>query len=231
MLLALTLTTLTLTGLGVFVWYLVAAPSSQLLGASLSRGNRSSNAIALTFDDGPGHDTPAILDLLKQRGIVATFFLCGENVERHPDLARRIAEEGHEIGNHTYSHLRMLWKSPGRMMLEIERTQRVIAHRTGQAPQVFRPPYGLRWFGLFPVLESAALKNVMWSVNAKDWKRPAGEIAVSVLKGAQPGAIVLLHDGVPPQESGDRKPTVQALGEILGSLGTRYQFVRVSQMF
>ena len=229
-----------LTAFGVLFWYVVAAPASQVLGRTLVCGRPSealrqggaadSGKIALTFDDGPGEATPLVLDMLKQAGIRATFFLCGENVERYPETARRIAEEGHEIGNHTYSHPRLLWRSPGKIAWEIERAQKIIAHRTGRKPALFRPPYGLRWFGLFQILARNQLTAVMWSVNSFDWKLPVEQIVRRVLRGVQPGAIVLFHDGVPPRQSGNRKATVAALGEVLRELGGRYRFVKVSEL-
>ena len=219
-----------LTGLGFLVWYAVAAPGSQVLGKSLVRGPLGSGKLALTFDDGPGEETPAILDLLRQAGIRATFFLCGQNVERYPDLARRIAEEGHEIGNHTYAHPRLLGRTPGRIAWEIERAQRIIARRTGRTPTLFRPPYGLRWFGLFPVLRRNGLTSVMWSVNSLDWKLSREQVVTRVLREEQPGAIILFHDGVPPRKSGNRRVTVEALRDILHATPGRYQCVPVSEL-
>ena len=214
---------------GVAVWYAVAAPESQWLGPVLGRGPSDSRAVALTFDDGPGEQTPAILDILRDHGVRATFFLCGSNVERFPALARRIADEGHGIGNHTYSHPRLLGRSPGRIALEIDRAQRVIFHRTGCQPSLFRPPYGLRWFGLFPILARNGMTAVMWSVNSLDWRLTARQIVERVLGQTRPGSIIVLHDGVPPRARGDRSATVEALPEILRELGTRYRLVTVSE--
>ena len=219
-----------LAGFGVLFWYVVAAPRSQVLGKTLVCGPPDSGKIALTFDDGPGEATPLILDILKKAGIRATFFLCGQNVERFPIYARRIAEEGHEIGNHTYSHPRFLWKTPGKIAWEIERAQNVIAHHSGCQPKLFRPPYGIRWFGLFPILNRNQMRVIMWSVNSKDWRSPTSRIVSRVRRGITPGAIILLHDGVPPHQSGDRSATVEAVGKILEALGERYPFVPVSEM-
>jgi peptidoglycan/xylan/chitin deacetylase (PgdA/CDA1 family) len=184
----------------------------------------------LTFDDGPGEDTPQVLEILKLAGVRSTFFLCGSNVARYPDLARRIAEEGHEIGNHTYSHPRLLGRSPGKMLWEIDRAQRVIEHYTGCKPQWFRPPYGLRWFGLSQVLRQQNLRTVMWSVNGRDWKVPPERIRERILKEARRGSIILLHDAPPPGEKGDRKATVEALPDVLAALSCSYKFVTVSEM-
>jgi peptidoglycan/xylan/chitin deacetylase (PgdA/CDA1 family) len=219
-----------LTALGFLVWYVVAAPGSQVLGRSLVCGPPDSNKIALTFDDGPGKATPAVLDLLKQANIRATFFLCGQNVERYPELARRIAEEGHEIGNHTYSHPRLLGRTPGKIAYEIESAQTIIAHHTGHKPTLFRPPYGLRWFGLFSILKRNGLTSVMWSVNSLDWKLSVDQIVARVLGGIRPGAIVLFHDGVPPRKSADREAMVEALRVILHAILGRFRCVPVSEL-
>ena len=219
-----------LTALGVLVWYVVAAPGSQVLGKSLVCGAPNSGKIALTFDDGPGEATPAVLELLRNAQVRATFFLCGQNVERYPELARRIAEEGHEIGNHTYSHPRLLGRTPGKIAWEIEQAQRVIAHGTGREPTLFRPPYGLRWFGLFPILERNGLTSVMWSVNSRDWKRSHEEISRRVVDETGPGAIILFHDGVPPGKSADRQATVEALRDVLHATMGRFKFVMVSEL-
>ena len=216
--------------IGLLTSYALVAPGSQVLGRTLVRGDGKEPAVALTFDDGPGEATPAILDVLKRTGIRATFFLCAQNVERYPELARRIAAEGHEIGNHTYSHPNLFWKSPGKIAWEIQQAQRVIEQHTGRRPSVFRPPYGVRWFGLFPILATHGLKTVMWSVSGVDWKWPAERIVRRVVERTRPGSIILLHDGVPQKEGGNRAATAQALPEIVRSLGERFRFVAVSEM-
>jgi peptidoglycan/xylan/chitin deacetylase (PgdA/CDA1 family) len=170
------------------------------------------------------------LQILKHAGVHATFFLCGSNVERYPELARRIAEEGHEIGNHTYSHPRLLGRTPGKILWEISRAQRVIEHHTGETPRLFRPPYGLRWVGLFRILEQQKMSAVMWSVNGRDWKASSERIADRVLRRTGPGAIILLHDALPPGARGDRQATVKALPMILNTLGPSYRFVTVSEL-
>jgi len=222
-------------GIAAALGHAIANTRCQWLGPTLVQSASSGNKIALTFDDGPGVETPAILDLLRQAGVRATFFLCGHNVERFPDHARRIAAEGHEIGNHTYSHPWLIGRTPGRIAYEVNRAQQVIARHTGLQPRLFRPPHGLRWFGLFPILAQKQMMLAMWSVNGMDWKFPASRIADRVLQGAQPGSVILLHDGIPPRESGDRKTTrkttIEALKKILPSLTQQYEPVTVSEMF
>jgi peptidoglycan/xylan/chitin deacetylase (PgdA/CDA1 family) len=216
--------------LGALLSYAAVAPGSQLLGRTLVRGDGISPKIALTFDDGPGEATPLILDILKDAGIRATFFLCGQNAERFPELARRIADEGHEIGNHTYSHPHMAWKTPGRFAWEITRAQDAIERAAGHRPKLFRPPYGERWFGLFPVLMGNGLATVMWSVSGADWRFSAARIAKRVMKKVKPGSIILLHDGMPPGERGNRLATIEALRNIIPPLMEQYRFVTVSEL-
>jgi peptidoglycan-N-acetylglucosamine deacetylase len=230
-LLALTCLVIFLIGVGAIASYALVAPGSQLLGKTLVSGDGQRPEICLTFDDGPGASTPVILDILKRTGVRATFFLLGQNVERYPELARRIAAEGHEIGNHSYSHPYLFWKTPGRILWEITRAQRVIEQETGRQPKLFRPPYGVRWFGLFPILASSNLTPVMWSVSSVDWRFRAARIVDRVCRRAKAGSIILLHDGVPQKEGGERRATAEALEKILQKLQGRYQFVAISEMF
>ncbi len=217
--------------LGWLVWYLVAAPDSQIICPTLVAGPRDRQAIALTFDDGPGEETPRILDILREHQINATFFLCGQNVERYPEIARRIAEERHAIGNHAYSHRRFLWRSPGWIKQEIERAQRaIVQHTHATSPVLFRPPYGLRWFGLAPILRSLGMQAIMWEVNSLDWKSSPAEIASRVARETRPGSIILLHDGVPPKVSGTRANTADALPAIIAELTPRFRFVTIAEL-
>ena len=220
-----------LGALAAIFYYAVAAPSTQWLGRTRVRGNPSAAIIALTFDDGPGEATPHVLEILRKAGVRATFFLCGQNVERFPEHARSIVAAGHEIGNHTHSHPYLLWKTPGKIAWEIDRAQEVIASQTRYRPRLFRPPYGLRWFGLFSILHRREMTAVMWSVSGRDWRLPATGIAECILRKTNAGSIILLHDGCPPGKRGDRRQTAEALEEIVRVLSERYQFVTVSEMF
>ena len=180
---------------GVFLWYAATVPSSRVFGPQLVKGPAHSNYIALTFDDGPSVPyTGQILDLLGERNVKATFFVCGQNVELYPELARRIVAEGHSIGNHTYSHPFLYLLGPRAMSEEIDRTQSIIEEATGVRPKLFRPPYGIRWFGLSRILVERGLTLVQWSVTGYDWKNRREEIVAAALKGLQPGAIMLFHD-------------------------------------
>ncbi|MDH3228705.1 MAG: polysaccharide deacetylase family protein [Alphaproteobacteria bacterium] len=181
------------------------------------RGTRfrtDAGAIALTFDDGPHPErTPAILDLLAGADAKATFFLVGERAAEHPEIVRRIAREGHEIGNHSWSHPWMPKLSAGRIETELLRCQEVIAGITQQAPRIVRPPYGSRDFRFYRIASRLGLTPALWSLDSLDW---TGASAARVLKRsrrAKGGDIVLLHDGNPRAES-----TIPALRHWLAEL-------------
>lgn len=191
---------------------------SDWFGKALRRLPAGAQCAALTFDDGPSVPyTEQILDALRERNIKATFFLCGQNVERYPEVARRIVREGHVIGNHSYSHPYFYLLGRKRMAEEIDRTQSAIERITGVRPKFFRPPFGIRWFGLEQILRERELKMVLWSGTGFDWKKSREEIVASTLNALQAGAVVLLHDGhgVRFGEKVNRKETVAALPQIL----------------
>lgn len=181
---------------GLLFWYTCSWPRSQILGPVIGRGPTGRRQIALTFDDGPLLPyTQEILEILKSHQIRATFFLCGKNVEQYSEIVRRIHLEGHTIGNHTWSHPYLYLTGRKRIMEEIDRTQQVIRDATGHTPKLFRPPYGGRWFGLYPLLKERGMHLVQWSVSSNDWKMGADAVVRTVQSKLQPGAIVLLHDG------------------------------------
>jgi len=182
--------------LGVFLWYACSVPSSQVFGPALVRGATDRPRVTLTFDDGPASPfTEQILDILRDRRVPATFFVCGQNVERHPEVVRRIAAEGHTLGNHTYSHPFPYFLPRRRLAEEIDRTQQAIERVTGKRPAVFRPPYGARWIGLYPVVRERGLKVVQWSDTGYDWKSDARATVRAALEHLGPGSVILLHDG------------------------------------
>lgn len=198
--------------------YACLIPSSQVFAPVLNRGPAESRSVVLTFDDGPAPPfTDRILDILGEHKISATFFLCGKNVERHPEIARRIVREGHTVGNHTYSHPLLFAHSRRFMAGEIDRAQNIIERVTGVRPTLFRPPYGARWFGLMPVLRQRRLKMIMWSVAGFDWKYKTQAIIRAATRRLHPGAVILLHDGheQPPPGGIKQSSTVEALPAII----------------
>ncbi len=211
--------------------YAAKGRSSRLFGPNIWRGQRDRKAIALTFDDGPSGFTEQVLDILDVFSIRATFFQCGKNVERLPAVSKQVGERGHEIGNHTYSHLYLPGCSPAHIGQEIAATQKAIQAAAGSEPRLFRAPYGLRWFGLRAALLEHNLTGVMWTVIGYDWEWEAAEIAAHVLAHASPGGIICLHDGNRTAATVDRRNTILALRQIIPRLYQQgYSFATVGDM-
>jgi peptidoglycan/xylan/chitin deacetylase (PgdA/CDA1 family) len=211
--------------------YAVRAPQSALLAPSVNKGVDSRPAIALTFDDGPSEATPRLLEILARQGAPATFFQCGANVRRRPDVARAVAAAGHEIGNHTDTHPRLYLQSPRFIYAELAAAQETIEGATGVRPRLFRAPYGARWFGLRGAQRRLGLLGVMWTTLALDWKWPAQRVIQRLLDGARNGAIFCLHDGRRLDSSPDIGVTLLAVRELLPKLMEKgFHFEKVSQI-
>ncbi|MDQ6786272.1 MAG: polysaccharide deacetylase family protein [Acidobacteriota bacterium] len=204
------------------VYYAAYAVRSQLLGKTFWCGNGGEkNRVALTFDDGPSLDTLEILDFLRRENVKATFFLIGREVEKYPEIARKIADENHEIGNHSYSHPIFLFRSSSRTRREIENTQEIIKRTTGIEPKIARPPCGVRSPAYFAAASKLGLQTVQWSDTGFDWKKiSARRIAENVLETVQSNSIVLLHDGDSTGKS-NRRATVESLSLILRGLSEK----------
>src|SRR5271166_5768822 len=191
--------------------YAVRGKSSSLLAPSLYHGDRSRPSLALTFDDGPSESTPALLELLAEYDVKATFFMCGANVRRLKDIAREVAAAGHEIGNHSDSHAPFYFKSPEFVYSEIALAQETIYKMTRATPRFFRAPYGVRWPGLRRAQSRLNLTGVMWTAIGRDWKWPSSRISRLLLSRAANGAILCLHDGRALRRSPDIRPTLDAV--------------------
>jgi peptidoglycan-N-acetylglucosamine deacetylase len=189
--------------------------SSQLFGPSVYRGHGHRRSIALTFDDGPSEGTPELLDYLESEGIKATFFQCGANVRRNAVIAGQVAAQGHEIGNHTFSHPRLPFKSKEFIEREFTEAQKIIQAETGVSPMVLRPPYGFRWAGMRAVQHKLSLLAVMWTVIGYDWRWPANRISRWVLRHTDPGGIVCLHDGRGVNPRPDIRETIRSVRQIV----------------
>ena len=202
----------------------VARPSSGVLMPTVTRGSAQKRAVALTFDDGPDpQTTPQILDVLARHGARATFFCIGKHLDAHPEVATRIVAEGHELGNHSYDHSRLLnFRGVAALTDEITRgAQAVRRFQPGTGPPLYRPPIGLKNPPLARVAQNLALKIVAWSVHSRDTRTPgAGAIASRVLSQTGPGDIVLLHDGC-DRAGVDRSPTAEAVDRIVAGLTQR----------
>ena len=198
--------------------YAVRVPSASLLAPSACRGVRTRPAIALTFDDGPSEATPALLEILARAGVPATFFQCGANVRRLPAITRDVAAAGHEIGNHTDTHPMLQFKPRAYIDREVAAAQETIEQFAGSRPRLFRPPYGIRWFGLAEVQQRHGLTGIMWTTLALDWKLQVHDVASRLMRGAANGAIFCLHDGRGLQPRPDVRVTLEAVRAVLPKL-------------
>jgi len=189
------------------------------------RGPGAYKNVCLTFDDGPNPAyTPRILQILKEKKVRATFFLIGQHAQQHPDLVKKIYESGHELGDHTFSHVELPKVPSDKIKQEVESTRSIVESATGAKIFLFRPPWGI--FDGRSLAEIAMRKfdAVLWSVDSRDWSRPGiAQIQANVLEKAGNGSIILFHD--------DHDQIVQALPDIILNLQQRgYQFITVSEM-
>ena len=179
--------------------------------------------VALTFDDGPNPEaTPAVLDALASRDVKATFFILGRHAERWPGLVKRVAEEGHRVGNHGYFHRKLHFKSPAYVRDDLSLGTRAIEAAGGGKPTLFRAPHGFRSPWVTPIARSLGQRTVGWSLGVWDSAKPGVEaIADRTVSGAKPGCILLLHDGDGYDPLGDRMQTARALPLIIDRLRDR----------
>ena len=216
----------------ILLLWLKSHRSPQLLGRCVHRINTYEKVVALTFDDGPSFYTEEILDILHLYKAQATFFLLGQNIEQFPSLVQQIYKEGHEIGNHSYSHQSLIFKSCAFIREEIEKTDQLIKKSGYQGIIHFRAPYGRKLFGLPWILYKSKRPHILFDVIPDDWACPGVATIVNrILAQTKPGSIILFHDGNGDNITQDRSQTVQALSIILKKLkADGYQFVTISEL-
>ncbi len=195
----------------------------------------SDKVVALTFDDGPSPVwTPKILDELKKAGVKATFFMLGDHVEKYPEIAKRVAQEGHEIGNHTYDHHVLFYYKTQELEKEIKDTEKIIKNVTGQTTRYFRPPKAWLTDEEKKKIKEMGYKVILWSLNSKDWVTFDDKYIVKyILRNIRSGDIILFHDsgGVFSTEGGRRKETVKTIPRLVEKLKERgYKFVTVTEL-
>jgi peptidoglycan-N-acetylglucosamine deacetylase len=182
--------------------------------------------VAMTFDDGPHATlTPKLLDLLAQKKIKATFFVLGENVARHPEILKRAAAEGHEIGNHSWSHPNLAKVSHEVLRRQLQRTDEIIARTIGSRPRIMRPPYGELTLGQRQwVNREFGYKVILWDVDPLDWKEPGPSVvARRIIRETKSGSIMLSHD--------IHAQTIAAMPETFDALLAKgFKFVTVSKL-
>ena len=203
---------------------------AQALG--VARRREGAAGIALTFDDGPHPEgTPAVLELLAAAGAKATFFLVGEQVRAFPELAERIAAEGHEVAVHGDRHRVMLRLAPAMIAADLDRAQATIGELTGQRPRFHRPPLGIYSYPGLRIARQQGLEPLLWSRWGRDWsaKSTAGSISEMVTSDLSAGDVLLLHDADWYSDAGCWRNTVAALPTILERVNSSWlQFQTLS---
>ncbi|HEV2112510.1 MAG TPA: polysaccharide deacetylase family protein [Terriglobales bacterium] len=215
--------------------YGAMAPQSQLFGATVHDGS-DPRQIALTYDDGPNDPhTLRLLDVLAKHNVKATFFLIGRFVAQRPDIAQRIAAAGHAIGNHTYTHPKLVFTSQANLKQELTRCEQALRDAVGDHSNLFRPPFGGRRPDVLRTIRAQGLVPVMWSVTCFDWKETTTDRVMAhatrqIAAQTARGKIVLLHDGGYRAMGTDRAHTVEATDRLLARYKGKYQFVTVPEM-
>ncbi|WP_046175961.1 polysaccharide deacetylase family protein [Domibacillus indicus] len=198
-------------------------------GILINEVKTSKKAIAITFDDGPNPVyTPQVLEIFSEHGSKATFFMIGEQINAHPDMARRAAEQGHEIGNHTYSHAKLSELNRQDCVKEIARNEVITEKITGQKPVVFRPPYLDYSEETESVIQEKGYPMIgALNLGARDWEQPGADFIFNeTVKWAGNGSILIFHDGY-----GDRSQTIEAVRKLVPELKAQnYELVTVSEL-
>ncbi|WP_108670420.1 polysaccharide deacetylase family protein [Peribacillus acanthi] len=196
---------------------------------NIKQANTSEKLVALTFDDGPEIlNTPKILDILKEKGVPATFFVMGKQIKQFPDDMKRIVNEGHAIANHTYNHndSKVIWTD--QLRKEIQSTQEEMVRVVGKKPDIFRPPYGSFSKADMRLLNELGIRNILWSVDTLDWSGTTAEDILKIVhRDISPGGIVLQHNFQSDRLIG----TVEALPKIIDELKAKgYRFVTIQTL-
>ena len=219
--------------LGILKYWLCMSPYAQTLGRFPYRVTTTKKQIALTFDDGPNEPySSQIIDYLDQVGAKATFFTVGANAQRHPEVIKKAAASGHEIGNHSYSHQFRKYLTQPTYQKELDQTQTILTNILGFAPSLFRPP----WLYRTPLILKSASDRKLQPISGEFcdvlevFQRSSATIARHAIKKLKPGAIIIFHDGYNAKGS-DRSQTVAAIklfAEAAHSQG--YELVTVSKL-
>jgi peptidoglycan-N-acetylglucosamine deacetylase len=213
--------------------YQSMAPTGQWYGRTFTGLSRGSRQIALTYDDGPNDPhTLRLLEVLARHDARATFFLIGRYVQQHPEIVREIVEAGHVVGNHTFNHPLLIFKSEAEIRQEISQCRAALQEAVGQPSTLFRPPFGGRRPVVLRVARELGLDPVMWNVTGYDWNAPpASVIERKVGSRIRGGDVILLHDGGQKQMGADRSQTVIATDRLIARYKSEgYEFVTIPQM-
>ncbi|MED3761766.1 polysaccharide deacetylase family protein [Peribacillus frigoritolerans] len=221
-------------GLGILVvsllllgtYKLMNSRTYQVFGGLTDNVETNEKVVALTFDDGPSKNVNEILPLLAKYDVKATFFLIGNEIEKYPEEAGKIAEAGHQIGNHTYSHRRMVFKSPSYIKEEIEKTDKLIQNAGYEGAIDVRPPNGKKIIGLPYYLNKNDRETITWDLEPDSYYTTASDKVKYVKENIKPGSIILMH----PMYD-DTGKELQAIEGILRELTNEgYTFVTVNEL-
>lgn len=208
---------------------LVSSRSFQFFGGIVHRVKTQERMVALTFDDGPTDQTEQVLEVLEELGVKATFFVTGKDLSEHKAAGKMLVEAGHELGNHSYSHQRMVLKSPAFVRQELERTDHLIREVGYNGAIHFRPPNAKKFLVLPYVLARQDRKTIMWDIEPDSYPniaQDATKMVEHVVENVRPGSIILLHVMCP-----SRRESLKAVTGIVETLRQQgYSFVTVSEL-
>ncbi|MBZ5687886.1 MAG: polysaccharide deacetylase family protein [Acidobacteriia bacterium] len=201
--------------------YQSMAPTGQWYGRTFTSLERGTKQLALTYDDGPNDPhTMRLLEVLDRHNVHATFFLIGRYVQQRPDIVREVVNAGHIIGNHTFTHPLLIFKSAAEVRKELTDCRSAIQDAVGGYSNLFRPPFGGRRPAVLGIVRELGLEPIMWNVTGYDWSPPpAMVIEKKVSRQIRGGDVILLHDGGHKQMGADRSQTVLATDHLI----TRYK--------
>ncbi|MGA9475019.1 MAG: polysaccharide deacetylase family protein [Terriglobales bacterium] len=215
--------------------YQSMAPTGQWFGRTFASGMRGSKQLALTFDDGPNDlHTLKLLEVLAKHDVRATFFMIGHYVRERPDVARAVAAAGHVVGNHTFTHPRLIFQSEAQTRAELTNCRQALHDAIGAHSKLFRPPFGGRRPATLRIARELGFETVMWNVTGYDWNAPPAtvieaKVARRIREGG--GDIILLHDGGHSALGADRAQTVIATDNLIRRYKEQgYEFVTMSEM-
>ena len=198
----------------------------QLFGGLTERIETNQKLVALTFDDGPTKNVNQILPLLDKYNAKATFFLIGEEIEKHPEEAKKIVDAGHQIGNHTYSHNRMVFKTPSYIKEEIQKTDQLIQKAGYKGEIDFRPPNGKKLVGLPYYLNKHNRDTITWNIEPDSYYTNASDKVNYVTENIKPGSIILMHPMY--DETGNELQAIEGVLQELSNEG--YTFVTINKL-
>lgn len=212
--------------------YQSMAPTGQWYGRTFLKIPGVGKRIALTYDDGPNDPhTQRLLEVLARHEVEATFFMIGRFVRQHPEIARAVAQAGHVIGNHTFTHPLLIFQSAAQTRLELLDCRAALADAIGEHSNLFRPPFGGRRPATLRIARELGMEPVMWNVTGYDWNAPpAFVIEKKVIRRIRGGDVILLHDGGHRAVGADRSQTVIATDNLIRRYKDEgYEFVAISK--